>query len=256
MTTNLRTVRVIGIGAGDPSLITMQAAAALDEVDVFVVIDKGDAKDDLLAVRREVLERFATKRPYRVIEISDPVRDSSLGYAEAVALWHLARLALIERALLDEVESHETVGLLVWGDPSLYDSTLRIIDQLNSRGNVAVEHTVYPGVSSVQLLTARHRIALNRIGHSVHITTGRLLREGLPAGVDDVVVMLDGETSFTALIGRGYEIFWGAFLGSADEVLIVGRLDDVADEIVRVRAAERERKGWIFDTYLLRRETR
>lgn len=248
-----RRVLVIGIGAGDPSLITMQAVAALNEVDVFVVIDKGEGKDDLVAVRREVLTRFATQRPHRTIEISDPLRDPALGYVDAVALWHLARLALLERVLLDDVGDQETVGLLVWGDPSLYDSTLRIVDQLNSRGAVAVEHAVYPGVSSVQLLTARHRIAINRIGHSVHITTGRLLRDGLPEGVDDVVVMLDGETSFTTMVGRGYEIFWGAFLGSADEVLIAGALDEVADEIVRVRAEARLRKGWMFDTYLLRR---
>lgn len=248
-----RRVLVIGIGAGDPGLVTMQAVVALNEVDVFVVIDKGEAKDDLVAVRREVLARFATQRPHRVIEIDDPVRDPSLGYADAVALWHLARLALIERVLLDDVGDDETVGLLVWGDPSLYDSTLRIIDQLNSRGNLAVEHTVFAGVSSVQLLTAQHRIALNRIGHSVHITTGRLLRNGLPDGVEDVVVMLDGDTSFTTMVGRHYEIFWGAFLGSADEILITGPLDDVADEIVRVRAEARLRKGWMFDTYLLRR---
>lgn len=244
---------VIGIGAGDPDLITVHAVAALNEVDVFIVIDKGDAKDDLVAVRRDVLQRFAGQRSHRLIEISDPVRDAALGYADAVALWHLARLALIERTLLDDVGAEETVGLLVWGDPSLYDSTLRIIDQLNTRGAIAVDHTVFPGISSVQLLTARHRIALNRIGHSVHITTGRLLRDGLPDGVEDVVVMLDGETSFTKMVGRGYEIFWGAFLGSVDEVLIAGPLDDVADEIVRVRGRERRRKGWMFDTYLLRR---
>ena len=61
------------------------------------------------------------------------------------------------------------------------------------------------------------------------------------------------DTSFTTRVGRHYEIFWGAFLGSADEILITGPLDDVADEIVRVRAEARLRKGWMFDTYLLRR---
>jgi precorrin-6A synthase len=137
----------------------------------------------------------------------------------------------------------------------LYDSTLRILDQVVSRGRVAIEHTVSPGISSLQLLAARHRIALNRIGRSVHITTGRLLRQGLPDGVDDIVVMLDGNASFTTLVGQGFEIFWGAYLSSADEMLIAGPLDEVADEIVRVRDDARHRKGWMFDIYLLRRRT-
>ena len=51
----------------------------------------------------------------------------------------------------------------------------------------------------------------------------------------------------------GIEIFWGAYLGTADEILISGPLGEVADDIARVRAEARERRGWIFDTYLLRR---
>jgi precorrin-6A synthase len=51
----------------------------------------------------------------------------------------------------------------------------------------------------------------------------------------------------------GVEIYWGAYLGTPDEILLSGPLAEVADEIARVRAAARERKGWMFDTYLLRR---
>lgn len=249
----VRRLLVIGIGAGDPSLVTVQAVEALGEVDTFLVFDKGEMKADLAVVRQEVLRRFATAKPFRVVEVQDPVRDARLPYDQAVARWHLERVAMIERVLLAEVADGECVGILVWGDPSLYDSSLRIIDQVIARGRVAIEHTVVPGISSVQLLAARHRISLNRIGRSVLITTGRTLRLGLAEGVDDVVVLLDGETSFLDLLGHGFEIFWGAYLGSADEILIAGLLDEVADEIVHVRREARRRKGWIFDIYLLRR---
>ncbi len=244
---------MIGIGAGDPSLVTVQAVEALGEVDTFLVFDKGEVKADLAVVRQEVLRRFATAKPFRVVEVQDPVRDVGLPYEEAVARWHLERVVMFERVLLAEVADGERVGILVWGDPALYDSTLRIIDQVIARGRVAIEHTVVPGISSMQLLAARHRISLNRIGRSVLITTGRKLRLGLAEGPDDVVVMLDGETSFIDLVGHGFEIFWGAYLGSADEILIAGLLDEVAGEIVRVRRDARRRKGWIFDIYLLRR---
>ena len=251
--TPIRRLLLIGIGAGDPSFVTLQAAGAIAEVDAFVVIDKGEAKGDLAGVRRQVLDRFAGSKPFRLLTLEDTVRGTDVPYDEAVARWHLERVAAFERILLAHVGEDETAGVLVWGDPSLYDSTLRIVDQVNAAGRLSLDFTVFPGISSIQLLTARHRIPLNRIGRSVHITTGRRLREGLPDGVDDVVVMLDSETSFRTVIGCGFEIFWGAYLGGPDEILIAGPLDDVADEIVRVRAEARAAKGWMFDTYLLRR---
>ena len=251
--TPIRRLLLIGIGAGDPSFVTVQAAGAIAEVDAFVVIDKGEAKGDLAGVRRQVLDRFAGRKPFRMLTLEDTVRGTDLPYDDAVARWHLERVAAFEHILLTDVGDGETAGILVWGDPSLYDSTLRIVDQVNAAGRLSLRYTVFPGISSIQLLTARHRIPLNRIGRSVHITTGRRLREGLPDGVDDVVVMLDAETSFRTVIGCGFEIFWGAYLGGPDEILIAGPLDDVADEIVRVRAEARAAKGWMFDTYLLRR---
>lgn len=248
-----RRLHVIGIGAGDSSFVTAEAAAAIAETDAFVVINKGEQKADLVGLRHHVLEQFAVRKPYRVISIEDGHRDSALPYGDAVARWHLRRAAEFERVLVEDVASDETSAVLVWGDPSLYDSTLRIIDQVNDRGRVSLQYTVFPGISSVQVLTARHRIPLNRIAGSVLITTGRRLRDGLPDGVDDVVVMLDADTSFTTLVGHGFEIFWGAYLGSPDELLVAGPLDEVADEIVRIRAEARAAKGWMFDTYLLRR---
>ena len=68
-----------------------------------------------------------------------------------------------------------------------------------------------------------------------------------------MVVLLDGDTAFTTLVGQGYDIYWGAYLGTPDELLVAGPLDEVADSIVQRRREARQRKGWVFDTYLLRR---
>jgi precorrin-6A synthase len=101
-------------------------------------------------------------------------------------------------------------------------------------------------------LTAQHGIPLNRIGEPVLITTGRKLGTALPDEVGSVVVMLDGELSFMR-IEQDIDIYWGAYLGSADEILISGRLAEVRNDIVARRAAAREQHGWIMDCYLLRR---
>jgi precorrin-6A synthase len=253
----MRHVLIIGVGAGDPDYITVQAIKALNRVDVFFVIDKGAAKDDLVALRKEICARHITGSAYRFVEARDPERDrtrkDSPGYAAAVSAWHDERAAIFETMIASELAVDGCGAFLVWGDPSLYDGTIRIIDQLIERARVPFEYSVIPGVSSLHSLTARHRIPLNRIGEPIHITTGRRLAAGMPAGLDNVVVMLDGECAFRNVTDDDVQIYWGAYLGTPDELLIAGPVTTVGPEIERVRAAARERKGWIMDTYLLRR---
>jgi precorrin-6A synthase len=251
----MRKLIVIGIGAGDPEHITVQAIKALNRVDVFFVLDKGESKQDLMRLRREICERFIEQRTYRVVELQDPVRDASIAdYAARVDAWHEQRALLYERVITDELGDDACGGFLVWGDPSLYDSTLRIVLRVVARANVAFEYEVIPGISSVQVLAAKHKLALNRIGGAIEITTGRRLAAARAVTADDVVVMLDGEQAFEQLASNAdLDIYWGAYLGTADELLISGKLCEVGAEIVRIRSEARARHGWIMDTYLLRR---
>jgi precorrin-6A synthase len=250
-----RRLLIIGIGTGDPKHLTLEAVDALAEVDVFFALDKGAEKSELLRVRKEICARFG-KPQHRFVEVDDPVRDPrTAAYDARVDDWHAARAAIYERLIADELAPTQCGAFLVWGDPSLYDSTLRIVDRVHARGRIALEHAVIPGISSVQLLAARHKIALNRIGGPIHVTTGRKLGEG-DRDHDDIVVMLDGQCTFRALVAEDIDIYWGAYLGSEHELLVAGKLSEVADEIVRVRAEARRTHGWIMDTYLLRRRPR
>jgi precorrin-6A synthase len=250
----MRKVFVIGIGAGNPDYVTVQAINALNEVDVFFIMDKGQEKDDLVRLRKEICERYIKDKSYRMVEATDPPRDrAALSYEPAVRAWHDQRAGIYERLISEELGEDECGAFLVWGDPSLYDSTLRIIDQIVARGAVAFEYEVIPGISAIQALAARHRITLNRIGRSVHITTGRKIIEGLQDNLDDVIVMLDGDCSFKAISDSGFDIYWGAYIGTEDEILVAGHLRERMDDIERVRAMAKTRKGWVMDTYLLRR---
>jgi precorrin-6A synthase len=235
---------VIGIGAGDPEYVTMQAVRALNAADVLFLLEKADEQRELIELRREIITRYVEGSP-RIVTAQDPPRGRG---NEAVAEWRRLRAGVFER-LVSALADGESGAFLVWGDPGLYDGTLAVLDEVRAR--VAFEIEVVPGISAPQALAARHRIALNRVGGPVHVTTGRRLAEGLPA--DDVVVMLDGDQAFAGVEQEGVEIYWGAYLGTPDELLISGPVADVRDEIARVRAQARERKGWMFDTYLLRR---
>lgn len=250
----MRKIFVIGIGAGNPDYITVQAINALNEVDAFFIMDKGEEKDELVRLRKDICERYIKNKSFRFVETADPPRDrTASSYEPAVRTWHEQRSDIYERLIGEELGENECGAFLVWGDPSLYDSTLRIIDQIVARGRVAFDYEVIPGISAIQVLAARHRIPLNRIGRSVHITTGRKIADGLPAEIDDVIVMLDADCAFKAVGDADIDIYWGAYLGTEDEILVSGNLRDVAHDIGRRRAEAKARKGWVMDTYLLRK---
>jgi precorrin-6A synthase len=251
----MRRLLAIGIGAGDPEHVTAQAVRALNDVDVFFVVDKPADASDLVALRREILERFVTEPSYRVVEVPDPPRDrTTAAYGAAVDEWRAQRATTWEALLRDELGEDGVGAFLVWGDPSLYDSTIDVIERVLAAGRVELAYEVIPGISAMHALTARHRIPLNRVGGAVQITTGRrLAARGWPEDVDDLVVMLDADCSFRHLDPADVVIYWGAYLGTPDELLLAGPLAEAGPEIERVRASARARKGWIMDTYLLRR---
>ncbi len=255
----MKKVLIIGIGAGNPDYLTVQAIEALNRADVFFVMDKGVAKEKLIALRKHIIERFVKHRDYRIAEATSPERrrdDSDADYRTAVDELNRDKQEIFERLIADELKDGEVGAFLVWGDPSLYDSTIRILDAIRGDGSGACatfDFDVIPGISSVQALAAQHRIPLNQIGRAIEITNGRGIVDGFPKGVDTVVVMLDSKHSYRHLAHEDFDIFWGAYVGTPDEILISGRLRDVMDEIGRVRDEARRTHGWIMDTYLLRK---
>lgn len=250
----MKHILVIGIGAGDPDYVTMQAVKALNRVDVFFLLDKGEAKTKLLDLRREICERYIVDRQYRFAEAVNPERvRGDVDYRASVGDLNAEKQQVFEQLIGEQLRDGECGAFLVWGDPSLYDSTLRILDAILAAGRLQFDYDVIPGITSVQALTARHRIPLNRIGRPVGITTGRRLAAGFPADTDSVAVMLDAENTYRRFADEDMDIYWGAYLGTPDEILIAGKVAEVAAEIERVRSAAREANGWIMDTYLLRR---
>jgi precorrin-6A synthase len=249
----MRKIFVIGIGVGDPDHMTIQAIKALNQVDVFFLPDKGAEKAALRDLRTTICERFIENANYRTIGVDIPQRTAGGDYLAGVDEWH-GRLADIYGHLFEGLEDNEIGAVLVWGDPAIYDSTLRIIERLRAKG-LALDIEVIPGISSVQVLAAKHGIALNRIGESVLLTTGRKLADGFPNEVGSVVVLLDGAQTFARLAEQDLDIFWGAYLGTEHEILLSGKLADVKEKIETVRRHAREQHGWIMDTYLLRKSS-
>ena len=243
---------LIGIGTGNPDHITRAAENAIRSADLVLLPHKEDNKAELAQVRLALLEQLAVGSE-RIAHFDMPQRrQQGDDYGQQVDEWHDA----IARRWRASLNAHlpggsGRVALLVWGDPALYDSTLRIASRL---GLGPEQVQVVPGITSMQVLCSAHGIALNDIGAPFLVTTGRQLRDnGWPPGVDTLVVMLDGQCAYEQVSEPDVEIYWGAYLGMPQQLLMRGRLADVAADISARRAAARQEHGWIMDIYLLRR---
>lgn len=234
-------LRVLGIGMG-PQHVTPEVAEALRSCDYVIAADKGP-EDGLLDLRRTV----ATEHGVPLVAVPDPPRDRAdpADYPGAVRDWHDARVAAYETVLH---ERGGTAAFLVWGDPSLYDSTIRIVEQLAER--LPLEWDVMPGISAPHLLAARHRVVLHPVGAPVHVTTARLLRDDIAAGQTNLVVMLAGALDLTGL--ADWRIWTGINLGTDSEELVAGRVGDVLPDLESARARAKAAAGWVMDVHLLR----
>lgn len=244
---------LVGIGTGNPDHLTLQAVEAIRAADLVLIPDKGENKQELADLRRRIAAGCVGEGRIQVLSFPMPKRDPAVtDYRTQVRLWHDA-IAQVWLDTLAPYPEARKVALLVWGDPALFDSTLRIAGRL--RKDLPLDLKVVPGLMSLQVLAASHAIPLNRLAEPFLVTTGRHLREqGWPSGIDTLVVMLDGECSFTTLDPAGVSIWWGAYLGMKGEILAHGPLSETGPRILKARAEARERRGWIMDIYLLRRE--
>ena len=248
---------LVGIGTGNPDHLTRQGVAALNAADVILIPRKGEGKADLAELREALCAAVITNPATRIVHFNMPLRDSAdADYAGAVNRWHDATADIWYEKINTYLPHGGELALLVWGDPSLYDSTLRIAERLKLRlaPELGLQVSVVPGITALQALTAAHAIPLNDINAPVTITTGRQLRDqGWPASADTIAVMLDGECAFRHIDPAGVTIWWGAYLGMPEQVLVSGPLAAVSGQILQQRQAARAAHGWIMDTYLLRR---
>ena len=141
---------LIGIGAGDPRQITLEAVEALNRADVFFILDKGAGKDELRHLREAFCQRhIAPERSWRMVVLEDPKRppvstaaDQGEAYHAVVKAWHRARVSRLTTAIKHHLLPGQTGAFLVWGDPMLYDSMLRLVEQLQATVTGGLEYTV------------------------------------------------------------------------------------------------------------------
>jgi len=251
----MKKIYLIGIGPGNLDYLTVKAINTMKKADVFFLLEKRGQKEheDLLKIRKEILKKCLDRGTYRVVTAKIPERKKgSKSYKEGVKAWRQQKAEVITELIKGKMKDGESGAFLVWGDPSLYDGHIEILQHILKQGTVNFEYEVIAGITSVQILAEKHKIPLNRIGETIVITTGRRLKEYSPGEVVNVVMLLDSYSTFKHFKDADIDIYWGAYLGTDDEILLSGKLKDVIGDLKKIRKEAKKKKGWLMDTYILR----
>ncbi len=170
----------VGVGPGDPELITLKGARLIGEADV-VVCPIGDRSDSSVAAT--IVDGLIDPARQQVIRQVYPMRKDP---AEMEASW---QASAAEVAAL--VQSGKTVAFVTIGDPFLYSTFLYLYRILGeSYPDVAVQ--VVPGISSINAAAAAADCPLGLASDRIAILPATFEEEGLRqtlADFDTVILM-------------------------------------------------------------------
>lgn len=174
----------LGLGPGDPELLTIKALRILREVDTIFVPRKGDRSASFArAILSAALEGISDK----VVEITFPMRKENLEEA-----WEDAA-----RTIWAHLSQGENCAFLTEGDPFLYGTFNYIFTIFREKyPEVALE--VVPGISSVNAASARALFPLSSGAEKVAI---------LPATYDPIALTKTLEDFDTVVLMKVYNVF-------------------------------------------------
>ncbi|MCY4044959.1 MAG: precorrin-2 C(20)-methyltransferase [Cellvibrionales bacterium] len=150
----------IGVGPGDPELLTLKAYQMIAQCDVvaFLVNDQGESQSKHIA-----RQAMGNSKPDQVqLPIPMPMSKDR----------RLANVAYDDAALkISEYLSHgNSVGFLCEGDPLFYGSFIYLLDRLSKDFTCEV----IPGISSVHAASAQLKTPLVQQSESLAVLSGRV----------------------------------------------------------------------------------
>ncbi|MEN6459873.1 MAG: precorrin-2 C(20)-methyltransferase [Syntrophomonas sp.] len=145
----------IGVGPGDPELMTLKAVRLIRECPVIAVPAAGKERNVAYEIAKGAVPEIAAKE---LLEVSMPmIRDPKLMETshEAVTL-----------RVITELEKSRDVAFLTLGDPSIYSTYIYIHNRVVARG---YEAEIIPGIPSFCAAAARLNEGLTEASESLHI---------------------------------------------------------------------------------------
>ena len=176
-----------------------------------------------MALRRLICERFIREPGYRFVELPDPPRaraaSDSPAYRQAVADWHAAR-GLGSGPTPSRPNSNPAASAPSWRGATRRCTTARCGSWTPSRRTSTSTTTSSPASPRSRRSPPDIASRSTTLASRCSSPPARQLREHGLSG--SAVVMLDADCSFRGCPPET-RIWWGAYLGTPDELLVAGR---------------------------------
>ena len=170
----------VGVGPGDPELITLKAANILSRVPIIFVPKKTERSE---SIAESIVSGLATKTEPKIVGLVLPMLKDREQLAD---YWHQAA-----DTVWQHLERGEDCAFVNVGDPLLYGTFIHILETLK-RSHPEIEVEVVPGISSINAAAARAVVPLASDDDNIAIIAGncedKLIRETLE-NFDTVVFM-------------------------------------------------------------------
>src|ERR1700744_1782727 len=194
----------VGLGPGDPELVTVKAARVIGEADVVAYHSARHGR----SIARGIAERYL--RPCQIEEhliypVTTEVTDHPGGYAGAMEDFY----ADATERIAAHLDAGRNVALLAEGDPLFYSSYMHLHTRLTQRFNVVI----VPGVTSVSAASAARGTPLVAGDEVLSVLPGTLPVAELTRR------LADADAAVVLKLGRSYHAVREALSAS-------GRLDD------------------------------
>jgi precorrin-2/cobalt-factor-2 C20-methyltransferase len=225
----------VGVGPGDPELITIKAAKALKTAEVISIPKAHADKPSLaLAIVKQIIEE--RPNPPKMLELVFPMTKDE---EELERLWSQNADIVAQKAL-----TGKTIAFITLGDPMFYSTFIYLCQKMKEK-HPEVELEIIPGVTSLTACAAVSKIPLAEKNEVIAV---------IPSGVDPKQIGEIARTADILVLMKGSKRLKGLVpvlekSGFSDSTVVVVRRCTMPEETVTIGQLA-DVKDWdIHDDY-------
>ena len=216
----------IGVGPGDPDLITVKALRALESCDA-VLVPSTEASGDNAGRAETIILAACPEIADKIVRVPFTMKDPTGVTTRRMTNWQTSAAVAVEK-----IQSGATkIGFATIGDPSVYSTFSYLVASVREQVDVEVE--VIPGITAMQALAAASKTPLCEGDEVLALVP---LKKGIKQLIEvsklaDTCVVYKAGRHFAALkqhLGEvGEDAVVGSNIGLPDEqISTVSKLDE------------------------------